>query len=253
MRSRRFVDAQIDALAAHATNEVNDEHVITATVQRTTASSRVAMASMVGRPVGTTVDFSLLLNVADATFSDGDDDCVTGAAGECSVTITTTDAGDVDIHATTTFPVGGISLTRATGTGGNNSADANKVFVDAFITINPDATNNVGEPHTFTVVVQQDAGDGNGPVDVPDGTIVTVTLTPAGGAQVLGLTDECGTTGTVDGECDVTFHSDTAGTVTGHAAVSLTIGGVTVERNTDGVAPNSDDAVKTYITGALQS
>src|SRR6185436_10681780 len=43
-------------------------------------------------------------------------------------------AGSVDIHATTTFSVGTVSLTRATGTGGLNSADANKIYVSGSIT-----------------------------------------------------------------------------------------------------------------------
>ena len=71
--------------------------------------------------------------------------------------INTSTAGSVDIHATTTFDVGGVSLTRATGTGGLNSTDANKIYVDAKITIGPaEATNTVGDPHTFTVTVSQD-------------------------------------------------------------------------------------------------
>jgi len=39
-----------------------------------------------------------------------------------------------------------------------NSGDAVKTFVDAKISIAPNATNEVGQPHTFTVTVLQDDG-----------------------------------------------------------------------------------------------
>ena len=69
-------------------------------------------------------------------------------------------AGKITGHASITFSVGGVSLTRATGdshTG--DSADAVKPFVDAFITIGPAATTKVGKNHTFTVTATDVAGN----------------------------------------------------------------------------------------------
>jgi hypothetical protein len=40
--------------------------------------------------------------------------------------------------------------------------------------------------------------------------------------------------------------------VTGHATVDLTVGGVALTRSTDGVSPNSDDAVKIFVDGSLR-
>src|SRR5205823_5628423 len=54
-----------------------------------------------------------------------------------------------------------------------------------------------------------------------------------------------------NGQCTITFTSSTPGTVTGHATVTLTISGVSVTRQTDGVAPNSGDAVKTFLAGSI--
>jgi hypothetical protein len=54
------------------------------------------------------------------------------------------------------------------------------------------------------------------------------------------------------GQCIVVFSSATAGTVTGDATVNLSVGGISLTRNTDGVSPNSDDAVKTYVDGSLR-
>ena len=113
--------------------------------------------------------FCLLNNNALATFvddgvdSDNDtiegNDCVTvGTTGECVINITTTATGSVDIHATTTFTVDGLSVTRTTTSTGNNT-DANKRFVDAQIDLSPlTATNNIGEDHDITATVQQDDG-----------------------------------------------------------------------------------------------
>jgi hypothetical protein len=132
-----------------------------------------------------------------------------------------------------------------------NSDDAVKTWVDARISIDPTATNGITEPHTFTVTVAVNNGSGWGAP--ADGTIVTVTLTDAGGASsyYISTGNTCSTTGTQSGTCSVTFTSDTAGTTTGHAAVDVTVGGVPLHRETDGNASNSGDAVKTWVAGSL--
>jgi len=76
-----------------------------------------------------------------------------------------------------------------------------------------------------------------------------VTLTPAGGAVTTLISDTCA--GTVDGCCSVTFTSDKAGTITGHASVDISVGGEPLHRETDGTGSNSDDAVKTFVDGTL--
>ncbi|HXL44847.1 MAG TPA: hypothetical protein VN960_12415, partial [Gaiellaceae bacterium] len=251
----QVVDAQIDLSPLNATNEVDDAHTITATVQQNDGLPAGAPGDAVTgfgpAPNGTLVTFSLLNNTAGAAFVGGVDTCTT-TGGTCSVEINTGTAGSVDIHATTTFDVGGISLTRATGTGGLNSADANKVYVNAKITIAPDATNEVGQPHTFTVTLSKDTGTGTfGPAA---GEHVSVTLTDSNGAGHTAPSGTC-TNGTTDvnGQCTITFTSPTAGKVTGHASATLEIGGgATVTVATDGVAPNSGDAVKTFVDANIQ-
>ncbi len=203
-----YVDAQIDLTPLTATNEVNSAHTITATVQQDDglATGGDGVDGWAPAPDGTVVTFSLLNNTAGADFVGGVDTCtINNGLGTCSVDINTSTAGSVDIHATTTFTVAGVSLTRETDGQGNNSTNANKVYVDAYIIIGPDATNNVGEPHTFTVNVFQDDGlpagapgdaaTGFGPV--PDGTIVAVTLTNSGGADYQVSSDTCADPGTV--------------------------------------------------------
>ena len=87
-----------------------------------------------------------------------------GATGSCTVTdhleLDRDDArsqrdDDVSVSAES-------SLTRATGDAhAGDSADAQKMWVNAAIVIAPNATNEVGQPHTFTVTVLQDTGSGS--------------------------------------------------------------------------------------------
>ena len=63
-----------------------------------------------------------------------------------------------------------------------NSGPAVKTFVDAKIAITPDATNRIGAPHTFTVTLSKDLGDGAGFVAFA-GAHVDFTLTDSNGAD----------------------------------------------------------------------
>ncbi len=269
---KRYVDAKIAVSPLTATNEVNSAHTITATVSQDDGLPSGApgdgATGFGSAPDGTLVTFSLSNNTAGAAFVGGFNTCTT-TSGTCSVSINTSAAGSVDIHATTTFSVGTKSLTRATGTGGNNSANANKVYVDAKISITPPtATNTVGDPHTFTVTVMKDDGlpagaPGDGVTGFAVATVgnVDVSLDPGatGAVPVVNTgTSTCddnqptGDNLDSSGQCTVVFTSASAGTVTGHATVSLIVGGITLSRNTDGVAPNSGDAVKDFVAGSLK-
>jgi hypothetical protein len=62
-------------------------------------------------PAGVTVTFSIASG--DATFF-GPSTCLTDINGMCSIQITSPNAGNNVIHATTTFTVSGVSLTRST-------------------------------------------------------------------------------------------------------------------------------------------
>jgi hypothetical protein len=250
-----FVDAFIALSPIQAANEVNAEHVITATVMQDDgrAAGDLGGDGVTGfgaAPDGTVVSFSFLVNTDGAVFLGGIDSCTT-SGGSCAVTITATTAGSVEIQATTTFFVGGIELTRTTGTGGQNSENAGKIFVDAKILIGPDDVNGITESHTFTVQVSVDYGGGVGPQAVPDGTIPTVSLSDSGGAVNSISSNTCADIGTTGGLCSVTFTSNTAGTVTGHASVTLDVLGVTLTRETDHTHGSSGDAVKVFIAGSI--
>jgi uncharacterized repeat protein (TIGR01451 family) len=158
------------------------------------------------------------------------------------------------VSAHTVVAVGGIALTRNTDGIGANSEPAVKTWVNARISIAPNATNEIGHPHTFTVTLEKDTGTGT---FVPAaGEHVDVTLTDSANASHSAPTGTClaaGANTNASGQCTITFSSNTAGKVTGHAKSTLSVAGsaaFTVQ--TDGVAPNSGDAVKTFVDANIQ-
>ncbi len=120
----------------------------------------------------------------------------------------------------------------------------------ANISIAPDDVNDVGDSHTFTVDVSTTiAGQ---PTPAPDGTIVDVTLThsdPAGN-PITPTTDTCASPGTVGGTCEVTFSSDVAGTITGHAEADVDVGDTTIHVETGGTG-NNPNAFKVFVDGRV--
>jgi hypothetical protein len=238
---KTYVDATIAVTPLTATNAVNQAHLITATVQQNTGSGFVAA------PNGTLVTFSLPTNTAGATFVGNVSTCTT-TGGTCSVSINTSTPGLVVIHATTTFSVGGVSLTRSTGSGGLNGADGQKTYVDAQIDLTPlTATNNINEPHTITATVQQNPGTGW--ITAPDGTTVNFSLlNNTAGAVFVGNVSTCTTVG---GSCAVQINSSTAGGVDIHATTTFSVGGVSLTRSTGTGGLNSANAHKDYVSGRI--
>ena len=81
--------------------------------------------------------------------------------------------------------------------------------VKANISIAPNDTNLVGFPHTFTVTVKADSGNGQGFQPAADAN-VTVTLTPTNGANPTPAGPFTGTTD-ANGQFKVTFTSFVGG------------------------------------------
>jgi hypothetical protein len=145
---KTYVDARIVLSPLTATNNIQSPHTITATVSQDLGNG----GGFVAAPDGTLVTFSLLNNTAGAAFipTAGSNTCTT-TAGTCSVQINSNTPGSVDIHATTTFNVAGVSITRASGDGlSGDSANANKLYVSAKITIVKDAQPNDLQDFAFT-------------------------------------------------------------------------------------------------------
>ena len=258
--TKRYVDAQIDVTPLNDANEINDDHPFTVTVQQDDGLPSGAPGDAVtgfGPAAGVTVTFSFVTNEAGATFDGDINTCVTAANGTCSVEITGTQAGLVIVDATTTFSVGVVSLTRSTGTGGLNSADAEKVYVDAQIDITPLVdTNPINQEHEFTATVQQDDGltppdgdavDGFGPA--PNGTVVTFSFVQNDIGAVF--VDDDNTCTTTNGSCIVKINSSSPGVVIVSATTTFSVGGVSLTRTTGTGGLNSANAQKTYVSGVI--
>jgi uncharacterized repeat protein (TIGR01451 family) len=264
--SVHLVDASIALSPLSATNEVGHAHTITATVNQVIDGATSPAAN------GTVVVFSLANSngatasfVADGVDSNGDGNSGNDAVvsdGLAPVQIISSAAGTVTVNATTTFLVGGVSLTRdtdpATGTvsGPGGSGPATKVFVDARISIAPSATNEVGQTHTFIVTVEENAGTGAGFVAAA-GESVTVALTAQNGAVLSNVSPQTGTTDG-SGQFQVSFTSNSAGQVIGNATAGILVGGLTLPRDTDpatatiGSGPGgSGPATKTFVNASI--
>jgi hypothetical protein len=231
---------RITLTPATDTNEVNDPHEVTAHVEYSGDGSTWMDVE------GALVTFSL--SDGDAYFVGGIDTATTGADGTCSVWINKPTAGTVTISASSDFTIDGIDGTFSVATGtGYSGDDVEKIYVDAYITISPDDTNLVGISHDFTVTVWENAGDGAGFVRA-QGETVTVSFQSLWGADtiapVTGTTD-------VNGEITVTVNSDNTGQIVATASSSVSVGGLSLYRETDGVSPNSGPATKTYVDARI--
>ena len=186
-----FVDANIQISPLTADNPVNTNHVLTVTANVNNGTG----AGYVDVPDGTTISLSLTNSAgATATFTTGPGagtaatSCTT-TGGSCQATIKSPTAGTTMIHASMTISAGPTGagfpaqavLTRATGDGKTgDSADAAKNWLAAKIVIAPNATNEIGQNHTFTATVFRNTGSGY--VAVGAGVPVTITLTNHNGA-----------------------------------------------------------------------
>ena len=222
----KMVDARITLDPLQATNEVGDPHVVTATVEVHNGTSWGPA------PDGTVVTFSLQNNTAGASFVGGINSCVT-SSGSCSVTINASSGGSVDIHAQTTVSVGGLLLQRSTGVSAGSSADAEKTYVEARLTLTPpEDVNRVGEDHIFTALLEID--DGGGSFDPAAGETISFTIDSGPG----NLSSPTCVTGGV-GTCMVTLTS----TVTGTTQVSAEWLGLIATAS----ASADDDAEKLWV------
>jgi hypothetical protein len=239
--SKTWVDANINITPANATNEIGTNHVLTITINALggtiDAGPHTATASIVSGP-------GSFVGSPTCTYTGG------AATASCTVTITSATPGTTVVQATSNIPVGGVVITRTTGTAANTasggSGNASKTWVDANIQITPQtASNPTGTNHTLTGHVNVNPGTGF--VNAPDGTVINFSLTNAGGATATFVGPSSCTTAGGTGSCTVVISSPTGGTTTINATTTVTVGGVSLTRTTNGTGGNSGPATKTWI------
>ena len=215
---KTFVDANVQ-ITPNGTNRVGATHTFTGHVNVNTGNGSFANA-----PDGTQISFTI--DSGPGAFTSANPCTTAGGTGSCTITLVSAVTGVTTVSAHTTVSVGGVSLTRNTNGAGANSGAATKTWVNARISITPNATNEVGAPHTFTVTLEKDPG--TGVFVAAAGEHVDVTLTDSNGAAHTAPTGTCTNAGAntdAAGQCTITFTSPTAGKVTGHATSTLSVNG----------------------------
>ncbi len=139
---------------------------------------------------------------------------------------------------------------------GSASACEPLTVVDAFVTIASSDTNGITEPHAFVVHIESASGSA---FQAVQGVFPSISF--SGGTPGYVDTSDCDDGTDAFGNCVVIINSNVAATFTAHAAVTLTVGGVSLTRDTDllttsvpagpGGSLGSGGAVKTYVAGSL--
>jgi uncharacterized repeat protein (TIGR01451 family) len=219
-----------------------------------TKTAGVTSISEPGGNVTYTFTVKNMSNVEDATLT-GDVDCKVGTVlapgASCEFEAEFPINGDAGDSHTNVFEA---CVADNEQNSDCDNDDTTVKFVGARISIDPlTATNEVNDAHTFTVLVEQN--DGNGWDPASPSVHVDFTLTPVGATPVLNAAlstcDDAGLNTDVNGECKIVFNSATPGTVTVHAETDVTVDSVVMHRETDGDFGSSEDAVKTYIAGKI--
>jgi hypothetical protein len=220
-----IVDANISLSPTSATNQAGTSHTVTCTIQQDIGDGNHFVAA----PDATECDWSITAgpnNVQSGSCN------TTGGAGTCTFNYSDTGGTGTDtIHATTTFSVSGVSMTRSTLTSGTDvhgdGLDVTKTWVDANISLSPfSATNTAGGSQTMTCTIQQDTGSGF--VPAPDGTECDWSITAGPNSPASGFCDTSGGMGT----CTFADSDTDAGTDTIHATTTFTVHTLSLTRST---------------------
>jgi len=174
--------------------------------------------------------------LSSGSFENADAECVTDQAGQCHVTITVQGPNTLTLSAS-------YSAAKDTGVVHTFTGSATKKWVTYAVTVTPTAVDLVGHPHTFTVALKKDSGDGNGFQPLPNTGPVNLTLVNAGGANATLGSPTCTTN--ASGLCLVTITSTTAGTS------SLTASFLGTSADSAPQTFTSNTAVKTWINYVL--
>jgi hypothetical protein len=96
------------------------------------------------------------------------------------------------------------------------------------------------------------SADGVNFVNAANGTVINFSLTNANGTTSAFVGPNSCTTSGGTGSCTVVISSPTAGSTTIHATTDVTVSGVALHRETNGVGANSGDARKTWVDANIQ-
>jgi uncharacterized repeat protein (TIGR01451 family) len=230
---KRWVDASLTLSPPSAVNRVGDVHVFTAHLTFDYGDGH----GFVDAPSGQTIDISKVSGPGTLSAAS----CSTNASGECTVNLNSSTTGTTDVEASWNGKIAtaqGDAVASAHG-------DAEKIWVDALMIINPpQATNEVGNNHVFTIDVNQIV---NGVTSAAANVDVTATIASGPGSFVG--SNVCTTNAA--GECTVTIVSNTTGLTTVEAAATVNVNGKAIVLVTNGQGGNAPPAIKRWVNARL--
>ncbi len=209
--NKRWVDWGLSITPQEAENLVGTSHTFVVTVTHDTGDGHGLQPLEGAEPA---IELTGPGAVTDNTCAEG-----TGAAGTCTVTITSAVPGTSTVSAAFEAALDQASVSL--------EAQGHKLWVDYRLVVSPKtAVNPINTTHTFTVTLEKDTGSGFAPapaegVDLAltgPGSITVVDAGTIGSGSAAGCTtDEAGT-------CRVTITSPVAGTATLHATFGAEVG-----------------------------
>lgn len=246
--AKTYVDARV-AVGDDGVNQVGQEHDVTGHAEFHDGSP----AGDAGwqDAVGETITFTITAGPGVFSNDERTITCQSGSDGTCTVTMVSDDPGVTWVSASTSYdvPSGGPTMFRSTATDGSQTADdLRKEWVSATITIAPNAVNEVGVPHPFTITVSA-----TGPPAAITIGDVTYDVDPDPTEDDL-VCDAVQTTATGKTRtCTLTISSDDADVFTANASVQVTMDGLEapIDLTTNATNGSSGPAVKTYVDARL--
>ena len=246
------------SIAESATNEVNDPHTFIVTV------NKVAIGQS-SPAVGETVTITVSPDNITPTGTCMGEFVVTDADGQCTVIIESSVPAYFEVSAAADVTVLDGIVTVATDGTGENSGPATKTFVDASISIADSndlrfATNEVGMAHTLTVTVLENdgltaaqGGDGFSGYVPSSGETINVVVTPDASALSGGTCLGAFAVTDGNGQCTVEVNSSTADTFTINVSSNISVGGISLARDTagDSGSGGSGPATKTFVDARI--
>ena len=211
----RGVKARIVISPQEGTNWVNDSHNLTACVFIDIGAGYVLYNSPI------VINFNKTAGVGSLSAAS-----VMTSTGCAQTTLTTTGPGHSTVTAQSAFSFDGLNFDISTDSTGDNSAPAQKTWVDARISIVESGTNPVNTAHNFTVTVEKNDGTG---WSAAVGVNVTPSISGVGSITSSGPYITNGS-----GQVIITVNSAVAGTATVQASATVNVGGVDIAVATNG-------------------
>jgi uncharacterized repeat protein (TIGR01451 family) len=207
---KTWIDYRVTVNPPEAENLTGTNHTFTVLVEKDSGDGEGFVPLTDAMPEITLTGVGSQVSETCSTGTDGD--------GECTVVITSAVTGTTTVTAD-------FEGTAADSESATFSDSGVKTWLTYRVTMPPDATNEIGDPHTFTALLEVD--DGTGFVPVPGATLA-ISATGTGSITSISTgvvsTPQSGTcTTSAAGTCDITVNSPEPSALTVTATFAATV------------------------------